>query len=119
MHILLSALLAATPTPTPTVDPAETWYSPGTIGFIMTFFITAGAIGLIFDMVRRIRRVRYRAEIAEKLAAEAAESSNSDAKPKTTSSAAKPAAKPVAKPAAKPAAKAKPERPAPPAKPKR
>jgi nucleoid-associated protein YgaU len=104
MHILLSALLAATPTPTPTVDPAETWYSPGTIGFIMTFFITVGAIGLIFDMVRRIRRVRYRAEIAEKLAAEANSSAQLDATPK---------------PAAKPAAKAKPERPAPPAKPKR
>ena len=107
MHILLSALLAATPTPTPTIDPAATWYSPGTIGFIMTFFMAVGAIALIFDMVRRIRRVRYRAEIAEKLAAEAA-------------AAPKPAAvKPAVKPAAKPAAKAKPERPAPPAKPKR
>lgn len=107
MHILLSALLAATPTPTPTLDPSETWYSPGTVGFIMTFFMAAGAIALIFDMVRRIRRVRYRAEIAEKLAAEAA------AAPKAAS------AKPAPKPAAKPAAKAKPERPAPPAKPKR
>ena len=112
MHILLSTLLAATPSPTPTIDPSETWYSPGTIGFIMTFFMAAGAIALIFDMVRRIRRVRYRAEIAEKLAAEAA------AKP---AGSAKPAAAPksAAKPAAKPAAKAKPERPAPPAKPKR
>lgn len=109
MHILLSALLAATPTPTPIVDPSETWYSPGTIGFIMTFFMAAGAIALIFDMVRRIRRVRYRAEIAEKLAAEAAAAPKAAATPK-------PAA---AKPAAKPAAKAKPERPAPPAKPKR
>ena len=107
MHILLSALLAATPSPTPTLDPSETWYSPGTIGFIMTFFMAVGAIALIFDMVRRIRRVRYRAEIAEKLAAEAASSP-------------KPAAvKPAVKTAAKPAAKAKPERPAPPAKPKR
>lgn len=107
MHTLLSALLAATPTPTPTLDPSETWYSPGTIGFIMTFFMAAGAIALIFDMVRRIRRVRYRAEIAEKLAAEAA------AEQQVT----KPASTP--KPAAKPAAKAKPERPAPPAKPTR
>lgn len=107
MHILLSALLAATPTPTPTLDPSETWYSPGTVGFIMTFFMAAGAIALIFDMVRRIRRVRYRAEIAEKLAAEAA------AAPKAAS------AKLAPKPAAKPAAKTKPERPAPPAKPKR
>jgi hypothetical protein len=109
---MLSALLAATPTPTPTVDPAETWYSPGTIGFIMTFFITVGAIGLIFDMVRRIRRVRYRAEIAEKLAAEANTEAQLAAAPKS-------AAKPAAKPVAKPASKAKPERPAPPAKPKR
>ena len=108
MHILLSALLAATPSPTPTLDPSETWYSPGTIGFIMTFLMAVGAMALIFDMVRRIRRVRYRAEIAEKLAAEAA------AAPKPAAS--KPAA---AKPATKPAAKAKPERPAPPAKPKR
>jgi hypothetical protein len=78
----------------------------------MTFFVTAGAVALIFDMVRRIRRVRYRAEIAEKLAAESSE--KRAAKP-----AAKTAAKPVAKPATKPVAKAKPERPAPPAKPKR
>lgn len=112
MHILLSALLAATPSPSATTDPAETFYSPGTIGFIMTFFVTAGAVALIFDMVRRIRRVRYRAEISEKLAAEA--QAAKDEKP-----AAKPAAKPVAKAGAKPTAKAKPERPAPPAKPKR
>ena len=107
MHILLSALLAATPSPSATADPSETFYSPGTIGFIMTFFVTAGAVALIFDMVRRIRRVRYRAEIAEKLAAE----SQATNKPAV--------AKPASKPAAKPAAKAKPERPAPPAKPKR
>jgi hypothetical protein len=99
MHILLSALLAATPTPSASPDPSQTFYSPGTIGFIMTFFITVGAVALIFDMVRRIRRVRYRAEITEKLAAEALEASGSQS--------------------AKPAAKAKPERPAPPAKPKR
>ena len=112
MHILLSALLAATPSPSATADPSETFYSPGTIGFIMTFFVTAGAVALIFDMVRRIRRVRYRAEITEKLEAEA--QANKDAKP----AAAKPAAKPAAA-KAKSAAKAKPERPAPPAKPKR
>jgi hypothetical protein len=69
----------------------------------MTFLMAVGAIALIFDMVRRIRRVRYRAEIAEKLAAEAA------AAPKFA----------AAKPVAKPAAKVKPERPAPPAKPQR
>lgn len=117
MHILLSALLAATPSPSATADPAETFYSPGTIGFIMTFFVTAGAVALIFDMVRRIRRVRYRAEISEKLAAEA--QAAKDEKPAAPKAAAKPAATPAATAAKKPAAKAKPERPAPPAKPKR
>lgn len=114
MQIWLSALLAATPVPSSTPDPAETFYSPGTIGFIATFGVTAGAVLLIFDMVRRVRRVRYRAEISAKLEAEAG-----------TAAQAAPAAKPVAK--AKPAAAksaaakpaAKPERPAPPAKPKR
>ena len=113
MQIWLSALLAATPVPSSTPDPAETFYSPGTIGFIMTFFVTAGAVALIFDMVRRIRLVRYRAEISEKLAAEA--QSAKDEKPAEPKAATKSPAKIVAKPAAR----AKPERPAPPAKPKR
>ena len=69
MHNLLS-LLASTPVPTETADPASTFYSPGTLGFIMTFFVSAGAIALIFDMVRRVRRVRYRAEIEAKLDAQ-------------------------------------------------
>jgi hypothetical protein len=115
MQIWLSALLAATPVPSSTPDPAETFYSPGTIGFIATFGVTAGAVLLIFDMVRRVRRVRYRAEIEAKLEAESQASSQAE----TAAPATKPIAK--AKPAssAKPAAKAKPERPAPPAKPKR
>lgn len=114
MQIWLSALLAATPVPSSTPDPAETFYSPGTIGFIATFGVTAGAVLLIFDMVRRVRRVRYRAEISAKLEAEAQSSSA----PEQATPATKRLAK--SKPAAtKPAAKAKPERPAPPAKPKR
>jgi hypothetical protein len=52
-------------------DPAETFYSPGVLGFIFTFLMAAGAIALIFDMVRRMRRVRYREEAKQKLAAEA------------------------------------------------
>lgn len=59
-------------TPTPTTDPANTFYSPGTVGFLAVAFITLAAVVIIFDMVRRVRRVRYRAEIQEKLAAEAA-----------------------------------------------
>jgi hypothetical protein len=72
MQTLISALLAASPSPTPSVDPANTFYSPGTVGFIATFGMALGATLLIFDLVRRVRRVRYRAEIQAKLDAEAA-----------------------------------------------
>ena len=71
MQNLISALLTASPSPSPSVDPANTFYSPGTIGFIATFGMAAGAVFLIFDLVRRVRRVRYRAEIQAKLDAEA------------------------------------------------
>jgi hypothetical protein len=71
MQILISAILAATPSPASTPDPANTFYSPGTIGFIATFGMAAGAVLIIFDLVRRVRRVRYRAEIQAKLDAEA------------------------------------------------
>lgn len=72
MQTLISAILAASPSPSPTTDPANTFYSPGTIGFIATFGMALGATLLIFDLVRRVRRVRYRAEIQAKLDAEAA-----------------------------------------------
>ena len=61
-------------------DPANTFYSPGTIGFILTFFVAGSAVLIIFDMVRRVRRVRYRAEIQEKLDAEQAAAAKSTAK---------------------------------------
>ena len=61
------------PTPTETTDPANTFYSPGTVGFLAVAFISGAAILIILDMVRRVRRVRYRAEIQDKLAAEAAD----------------------------------------------
>lgn len=74
MHSLFLAVTAASPSPSSSTDPANTFYSPGTIGFIATFGMAVGATLLIFDLVRRVRRVRYRAEIQEKLDAEAAAS---------------------------------------------
>jgi hypothetical protein len=74
MQTLISFVLLATPSPSPSVDPETTFYSPGTIGFIATFGMAVGAALLIADLVRRIRRIRYRAEIQEKLDAEAADS---------------------------------------------
>ena len=91
MHFASSQLIhaASTPSPTPTTDPANTFYSPGTVGFLATFFVTAAAILLIFDMVRRVRRVRYREEIRLKLEAEA----EAAAAPAKEPAAKKPAAK--------------------------
>lgn len=63
--------LLALATPSPSTNPAETYSSPGTLGFLFTFAIAGIAILLIVDMTRRMRRVRYREEIREKLAAEA------------------------------------------------
>ena len=61
------------PNPSTSPDPANTFYSPGIVGFLGTFIVVVGAIALIFDLVRRIRRVNMRAQIQERLAAEQAE----------------------------------------------
>ena len=89
MHFVISQLLhaASTPTPTPTTDPAHTFYSPGTVGFLATFGVTVAAVLLIFDMVRRVRRVRYREEIRLKLEAEAAAEAAAAKKASTTKAA--------------------------------
>lgn len=62
--------MAATPAPNSDFDPNTV--TPGWIGFVAVFFIAVATILLILDMTRRVRRVRYRAEIGEKLAAERA-----------------------------------------------
>jgi len=74
-----SVWLAATPTPTPTGGPSEDQVTPGVVGFLVTFLVAVAAVLLVLDMVRRIRRVRYREEIAQKLDAEqAAERGDAD-----------------------------------------
>jgi hypothetical protein len=45
----------------------DTWYSPGVVGFLATFGLAAVSLLIIWDLVRRIRRVRYRAEITDML----------------------------------------------------
>ncbi|MEN9603360.1 MAG: hypothetical protein RLZZ06_210 [Actinomycetota bacterium] len=74
MNILVS-LAAFTPKSEvvdPLTDPNKVYYSPGVIGFVAVFLMMLAAVLLILDMVRRVRRVRYRSEIQEKLASEAA-----------------------------------------------
>jgi hypothetical protein len=65
----MRALLGlATPSPTPHFNPDVV--TPGVIGFITMLLITVVVVLLIVDMTRRIRRVRYRGEAAERAARE-------------------------------------------------
>ncbi|MDQ0613503.1 hypothetical protein QF046_001144 [Microbacterium sp. W4I4] len=66
------------PTPTMTVDPDSV--TPGFVGFGLMVVLVAVVILLVWDMNRRIRRVRYREEIRDELDAEqaAAEAASDD-----------------------------------------
>lgn len=46
--------------------------SPGILGWVFTFFMAVAAGFLIYDMVRRIRKVRYREQIREEISEEEA-----------------------------------------------
>lgn len=65
------------PTPTMTVDPELV--TPGAVGFGATALVVVVVILLIWDMNRRIRKVRYRAEVREELDAEEAALGTDDA----------------------------------------
>ena len=65
---VLGALRAATPTPPPDFDPTSV--TPTWVGFAVTFLVAVATVLLLIDMVRRVRRTRYRGEIKERLEAE-------------------------------------------------
>ncbi|QCB98469.1 hypothetical protein E5206_17450 [Arthrobacter sp. PAMC25564] len=72
MHSLLIALATApAPTPSPSLRPglSQDQVTPGLLGFLLTAFIVVLTALLIVDMVRRIRRVRYRGQVEEERAA--------------------------------------------------
>ena len=81
MHHLLIAL-ASSPAPSPSLRPglSEDQVTPGLLGFLLTAFIVVLTALLIVDMVRRIRRVRYRAQVEEErmAAAEAGDVTRDD-----------------------------------------
>lgn len=54
-------------------DVTPTW-----LGFLITFLVAVAAVALMWDMVRRIRRTRYRGEVREELEAEARAADDSD-----------------------------------------
>jgi hypothetical protein len=65
-------LVDATPSPVPTSNVSDVLVTPGPEGFATIAIIMVVVILLILDMVRRLRRLNYRAEIRERLEAEAA-----------------------------------------------
>lgn len=52
--------------------------TPGVVGFFATLFVAGMTVLLVFDMVRRIRRSRYREEVGIQLDAEAAEAARAE-----------------------------------------
>lgn len=71
--------LTETPMPTPSMTVAPEAVTPGFIGFAVIVVIVLAVILLIWDMNRRIRRVRYRDEVREELDAEEAARAAHDA----------------------------------------
>jgi capsular polysaccharide biosynthesis protein len=69
MMTLLFALEETPLIPAIEVDPNSV--TPGVVGFLATLFVAMGVVVIIVDMTRRVRRVRYRAEIVERLDREA------------------------------------------------
>ena len=75
--------IAAMATPKPAVEPDPETVTPGFLGFAIVAVLVIAVILLVWDMQRRIRRTRYRAEVdaeldAEQQAAEAVRSSDTD-----------------------------------------
>ena len=122
--LTIARFLSEAGEPTST-DPNEPWGGPETLGFIFIFIVAALTMVLIFDLVRRLRRVRYKAEIQARLLRgeevdqdEIDNALSIDWKETTTTK-----SMPIISDAAAAAARApkarKPERPAAPPKPKR
>jgi hypothetical protein len=79
----LAVIIENDPTPQP-LPPSlvdENQVTPTWVGFLMTFIVALATVFLLIDMMRRVRRTRYRSEIQEKLAAEAAEAAEAAATP--------------------------------------
>ncbi len=85
MHAVIAALVSATatPSPSPTAPPPEL-VTPGPWGFAIIAFIAVAVVLLVWDMLRRIRRGRFRSEIREELDAEEAAARQADAATRAT-----------------------------------
>ncbi len=83
MHLTLTAVSwiteLVTPSPTVSVDPDTV--TPTIVGFAATAVVAAAVVFLVIDMLRRIRRAGYRADIAAELDAEEAARADAAAEP--------------------------------------
>ena len=73
MHALdgwIATAATATPSPGPTVDPDLV--TPGPVGFTVMALLALVVVLLVADMLRRVRRARYREEVGKDLDAEQA-----------------------------------------------
>jgi len=67
---MLSSIAMLAATPAPAVTPDADVVTPGPLGFAAVAFIGVAVVLLIWDMLRRIRRGRYREEVNVELDAE-------------------------------------------------
>ncbi|MDF2045508.1 MULTISPECIES: hypothetical protein [Microbacterium] len=67
---MLPVLVALATTPTPANTPDDSLVTPGPFGFGAIAFIGVAVFLLVWDMLRRIRRGRYREEVNAELDAE-------------------------------------------------
>ncbi|MRH28660.1 hypothetical protein GH740_04935 [Microbacterium sp. SYP-A9085] len=86
MHLAIAAAavladVTSTPSPSPT-GPAAELVTPGPWGFVAVALIALAVVLLLWDMMRRIRRGRYRAQVREDLDAQAAEDAAGDDHPR-------------------------------------
>jgi hypothetical protein len=56
-----------TPVPVPPSNVPDDLVTPGVWGFVITFAVVIAVVLLIIDMVRRLRRLNYRAAVQEQL----------------------------------------------------
>ncbi|MDQ1121699.1 hypothetical protein [Microbacterium trichothecenolyticum] len=69
---MLPVMIALATTPSPAVTPNDEIVTPGPLGFAAVAFIGIAVFLLVWDMLRRIRRGRYREEVNAELDAEEA-----------------------------------------------
>jgi len=69
--LLIALATSPPPAPSPSLRPGldPNQVTPGLLGFLLTAFIVVLTALLIVDMVRRVRRVRYRAQVEQERAA--------------------------------------------------